>query len=186
MKKNAADEVGGDNVDEAILDVDQTRKLFSNVVPKLCYRMTPHDLNVALMLQLSLHHPPRGGKSMRLWHIGLFKIMHTGDPPYILVYLPPDLKNTNAAQCETNKNIRPFRAEQSSVLYKLVRCHFLGRGENITETALFLHPHHDNKWRVCISTLFVSSVQFETSMLLIFMSLYHLCFIAIYASLPIA
>ena len=132
------------------MDVNQTRTLFKNVVPGLCYQMSPHDLNAAIFLELSLYHPPRGGRSVRLWHIGLFKFIHTADPPYILVYLPPDLKNTNAAQCESNENIKPFRVEQSrDTLYKLMRMHFLARGDHITETALFLHPYQDNKWKVC-------------------------------------
>ena len=157
LRKNAANEVGGAVDDESFLDLEQTRTLFGNILPKLCYRMTPHDLNVAIMMELSLYHPPRGGKSMRLWHIGLFKLIHTADPPYIQVSLPSDLKNTNAAQCETNENIRPFRLEQSGTLYKLIRMHHLGRGQHITETALFLHPYHDNKWRVCTTLIFTLS-----------------------------
>ena len=153
MRKNKAGEVGGDNkIEQAYLNVHQTRMLFQNVVPKLCYKMTPHDLNVAIMIELSLYHPPRGGKSIRKWHTGLFALMNSSvtDHPYIQVTLPSDWKNTNAAQCESNPNIKPFKLPQVGALYKLIRMHYLGRGQHITNTALFLHPYQDNRWRVCI------------------------------------
>jgi len=164
--------------------VDQTRTLFANIVPKLCYQMTPHDLNVAILMELSIYHPPRGGKSIRLWHVGLFQFIHTADPPYIQVSLPPDLKNTNSAQCETNENIRPFRLDWGTNLYRLMRMLYLARGDHITETALFLHPYQDNRWRVCILVLLLSYLLSNNRMkFIIFMLLLpfmlHLCTICL-------
>lgn len=148
--------------------------VFKNVVSKLCYNMTPQDLNAAILLELSLYHPPRGGRQLRLWHIGLFHFIHSANPPHIQVQLPPDLKNTNAAQCETNKNIKPFILQQSANLYKLMRMHFLARGDHITETALFLHPYPDNRWRVCYPAMSASKAASQLDcVLIIFMLPLH-------------
>ena len=101
------------------------------------------------MIELSLYRTPRGGRSIRKYHTGLFHHIHTASPKYIEVHCPPDLKNTNSQQCDSNRNIQSFPTKQGDLLYKLLRCSFYARGDHVTETALFLREYPDNKWRVC-------------------------------------
>lgn len=154
MVKSFKEGGNGKRDGDQYLDIKQTKIVLSNIVPKLCVQMTPKDLNAAILLEISTYKPFRGGSSIRKWHTGLFYFHHQSDPKYIEVQPPPDLKNSNFDQTKSNDNIKPFKVKIGTTLYRLIKMNFFVR-HNCKNTALFLQPYQDNRWRVCHINLWI-------------------------------
>ena len=149
-RRSGKEGVARNDEDRGVLDLEQTRMLFRNIVPKLCVNMRPMDLNAALLMELLKASPSRGGKQIRLWDLALFKHNRNARPQVIEVSLPRELKNGNAEQREKNPNLCNFHVLEHTPLHKLLLLVCKFRGPGVTSTALFLHPCPDNEWRVSL------------------------------------
>ena len=141
-RRSGKEGVARNDEDRGVLDLEQTRMLFRNIVPKLCVDMRPMDLNAALLMELLKASPSRGGKQIRLWDLALFKHNRNARPQ--------ELKNGNAEQREKNPNLCNFQVLEHTPLHKLLLLVCKFRGPGVTSTALFLHPFPDNEWRVSL------------------------------------